>query len=127
MPKEKTLSPLSTRLVLIVDDEPDVAATLKGLLGDSGVATIVAGGIEEARQILEEQKLKPTEIILDGLDGEWSKVVALAGAIPLRVHSSDNDVLKAAKAAGVETVFKDEMSLSFDTLVKQVPVAGIPQ
>jgi DNA-binding NtrC family response regulator len=97
------------KLILIVDDEPDICFTLEGILEDIGYEVVTANNAAEARQALTQQK--PNAILLDiwmpDLDGtslvkEWSE----QGAIPCPIimmsgHATYDSVVESIKYGAV--------------------------
>jgi len=120
MSKEKAKK--TTRLVLIIEDEPDAAHTIKGTFEDNGIAAVVVSSFDEFKAAIEKG-LDPSEIVTDGLEGDWEKVVRNAKTVPVRLHSSDLDYQKKARGMGIDVVAKTPDSPQI--LLKELSKAGI--
>ena len=100
---------------MIVEDSENWQSLLPILFEDEGVEAIVVDSAEKARIALEEGGF--TEIITDGLEGEWTDVVDNAGDVPVRLLSGDGRDKKLAESKGIP--FFNKADLDIDGLVKQ--------
>lgn len=104
-------------LVLIVDDDRDVAEAIADALDDEGYATAIAGHGAEALAMIESGRVRPRLVILDlmmpVMDG-WELRARLAergdGDIPIIVCTADGHAReKAAQLAAAGHLRKPPM------------------
>ncbi|MBN1106557.1 MAG: response regulator [Deltaproteobacteria bacterium] len=103
---------LKGKRILIVDDEPDVLATLEELL--SMCEIVKASTFEEARKALETQHFDFAILDIMGVNGYELLEIAQerkATAIMLTAHAlSPEDTVKSFKGGAASYVPKDEIS-----------------
>ncbi len=100
------------RLVLVVDDEPSLLAQYSLGLEMMGIAFIALSNAQEAIQRINEGGV--TEVVTDGLDGEWYRVVQSAQAAGIKTITLVTGTAELATWAtqlGIGFVDKRKLSL----------------
>jgi DNA-binding NtrC family response regulator len=109
---QKEKNSLEGKKILIVDDEPDVLATLRELLPMCAVVT--ASRYEEAKGFLEKQGFDFAILDIMGVDGyKLLDIAKKKGIIPvmLTAHAlSVEDTVKSFKKGAASYLPKDEMA-----------------
>ena len=121
------------KLILIVEDDLDVARLLGEVLESEGYDTAIAANGREALDHLQKNNHRPDLILLDMMmpvmDGwkfreEQRKLPALA-SIPVVTVTADGDA--RGKAASIQAAGYILKPLSIDTLLDEVErVCGVP-
>ena len=118
LPTPVSLSELSCRSILVVDDDPDVRDAVADVLADEGYGVTGVGSGREALQHLQ-QHMRPSLILLDmmmpEMDGwllrqELKKSPDLA-SIPIVILSAHGDVRDAALALGAVDYLRKPLSV----------------
>ncbi len=113
-----------TKLILIVEDDPDVAQSVADVLEAEGYRTVIAANGREALRELQKTDL-PDLILLDmmmpTMDGwmfrkEQRKL--LAAAVPVVTLTADGDA--RAKAASIEAAGHLSKPVTIDNLLDEV-------
>jgi CheY-like chemotaxis protein len=122
------------RVVVVVDDDPDIRGTLEDFLGEEGYGVVTAG---DGREALEKLRLgttpRPCLILLDlmmpVMNGtqfcrEQQADPALA-SIPVCLVSADGDLPGKARALGCEFLEKPVLiQRIFDVIERHCPEDG---
>ncbi|WP_020396081.1 sigma-54-dependent transcriptional regulator [Thiolinea disciformis] len=105
---------MSARLILVVDDEPDIRQIVSEILEDEGYRVETAENAERARDI--QRQRRPDLILLDiwmpGLDGisllkEWRETKVLAGpVIMMSGHGTIETAVEATKLGAYDFIEK---------------------
>ncbi len=107
--------------ILIVDDEPSIVQSMKGLLGDEGFDVLTASNGYEALQMIDNES--PDLILLDiwmpGIDGlETLKEIKISNpfiqVIIITGHGNVETAVKATKLGAFDLI---EKPLSFDKII----------
>ena len=107
------------KVVLIVDDEPDVRDAIAGVLDDQGYATVTARHGAEALSLLRAGEVRPDVILLDimmpEMDGWQFRSLQCQDerlcAIPVVVLSANELARAAAFDMGVAAFLKKPVKL----------------
>jgi|WetSurMetagenome_2_1015567.scaffolds.fasta_scaffold283788_2 DNA-binding NarL/FixJ family response regulator len=103
--------------IQIVDDSPNMRATIKSILGDSGATFIESGNGEDAVQ--QYREIRPDLILMDirmeRVDGIAAtraiRAIDPGARIIIVTQYDDDDLRNAAREAGAEGyVLKDDLS-----------------
>jgi two-component system, sensor histidine kinase len=101
--------------VLVIDDEPEVRAGMRALLGQLGCRVAVCGGYAEAERLLDEKALEPDLIVADfrlrrrenGID-TVHRLRKRLGDVPALLVSGDTapERLREAQGSGLPLLHK---------------------
>lgn len=113
----------STRKILVVDDEPDIALTIVSILEDAGYTVLSTGNGNRAEQLIETEQ--PDMIVLDmllsGRDGReiarGLKARQATQHIPILMLSAHPVAMQEARAAGADDFLAKPFDLD-ELLVK---------
>ncbi|MFZ0449863.1 MAG: response regulator [Desulfatiglandaceae bacterium] len=110
---------LEGKKVLIVDDEPDVLATLEELLSMCGITR--ASNFEEAKALLETREFHVAVLDIMGVDGYGLLEIARQRGIPavmLTAHAfTPDNLVKSIKEGAASYIPKEEIAGIADFLV----------
>lgn len=101
------------RKILIVADDPELRQLLVDLCDSQFIATVTADSVADARKVIQRERV--SEVITDGLQGEWKQLVRLlhkrAGNIPITLWAVDGQDQRVAERLGVRFVDQNSMEL----------------
>ncbi|MFH1863701.1 MAG: hypothetical protein ABIJ85_02175 [bacterium] len=101
-----------TRRVLIVEDSQNWRDLLPSVF--KGIETVVVKSAKEAEEALKKGGF--TEIVTDGLGGDWTQVVEKSGGLPVKLLSGDVRHKHLAIEKGVK--FLDKGTFDINELLK---------
>jgi hypothetical protein len=108
---------MSLRTILIVMADGELQQLLVDFCAVLAIATVTADCVVCVQAILHRQTV--TEVILDGLQGEWPSLVGLvrqeAGLLPITLWATDGPARRQAERLGVR--FVDQNSFALPALV----------
>jgi DNA-binding response OmpR family regulator len=112
--------------VLVVEDEPDIAALLRDFLDDAGFGVLVAGDVEEALTVLDEQQVDCAlvDVMLPGASGfDLCRRVRETSDLPLLFLSArgdDSDKLRGLGLGADDYIIKSATPAEVVARVKAV-------
>lgn len=107
------------RKVLIVEDSKIWQKLLPRLFDRKGIETVVVTSAEAAKEALKKGGF--SEIVTDGLEGDWKIVADNAGGLPVKLLSLGVTHKSAAEEQGIR--FFDKNDFNPEDLVQQTPNA----